>query len=252
VLASGAGGLAVVRALARVLPHEDVVFLADHAYAPYARRPGRVVVDRVGRLAAGLVGDGAKLIVLASPAATLDALADLRARLPVPVVGFDGLLAHAGALARGGAVGVVVGEGCVRGVPFTRDLRAQRGARTALVAAWPGLREAVEAGHAASPEVRRLVHREVEALAHAGAAAVALCCPHASAVRAAVEAAAGPRLPVLDACDVVARRVRAALVRDGMVARRRRPGRPVVESTDPARGGAGVASGLPERPARRD
>src|SRR3954469_14872996 len=99
VLASGSGGLATVRELVRLLPHEDVLFLADPAYAPYARRPARVVVDRTARLAAGLVEDGAKVVVLASQAATLDALGEIRRRLPVPVFGMDALLLQAGAVA---------------------------------------------------------------------------------------------------------------------------------------------------------
>jgi glutamate racemase len=41
VVASGSGGLTVARMITARLPHEDVVALCDHAYAPWGRRPGR-------------------------------------------------------------------------------------------------------------------------------------------------------------------------------------------------------------------
>jgi hypothetical protein len=60
--------------LQRLMPREDVVLIADHAYAPYARRPGAVVCDRVTHMVEALRREyGCKLVVLASLQATLDA-----------------------------------------------------------------------------------------------------------------------------------------------------------------------------------
>jgi len=50
ILAEGWEGLRVADELQRLMPREDVVLLADHAYAPYARRPGAVVCDRVAHM----------------------------------------------------------------------------------------------------------------------------------------------------------------------------------------------------------
>src|SRR5262245_66210850 len=80
VVASGSGGLAVARTIAARLPHEDLVVLCDHAYAPWGRRPGRAVTARVGVLADDLAAHGPKLVVLASAQGTLDALDGLRRR----------------------------------------------------------------------------------------------------------------------------------------------------------------------------
>jgi glutamate racemase len=106
----------------RLLPREDVVVLADHAYAPYARRPGAVVCDRVGHMVEALrVQYGCKLVVLASLQATLDSGA------AVAAVGMSLAPAVArAAAAAGGVVGVWVEPGSVRGPQLRAELRRAR------------------------------------------------------------------------------------------------------------------------------
>ena len=99
VVASGSGWLTVARMITARLPHEDVVALCDHAYAPWGRRPGRAVAMRVASLGNDLAAHGPKLVVLASAQGTLDALDALRAALAVPVVGMDGLVSFAASAA---------------------------------------------------------------------------------------------------------------------------------------------------------
>ncbi len=122
ILAEGWEGLRVAHHLQRLLPREDVVVLADHAYAPYARRPGAVVSDRVLRLVETLRREhGCKLVVLASLQATLDAGAAAGA------VGMTLAPAVArAAAAAGGTVGVWIEPESVRGPQLRAELRRAR------------------------------------------------------------------------------------------------------------------------------
>ena len=65
VFDSGVGGLSVWREIARQLPHESIVYLADQAHVPYGSRQ----LAQVRELAAGvtrfLLRQGAKTIVIA-------------------------------------------------------------------------------------------------------------------------------------------------------------------------------------------
>jgi glutamate racemase len=123
----------------------------------------------------------------------------------------------------------------VRGLPFARAVRRARGASPVVAAEWPFLRDLVEGGRAATPEARDLVAREVAALRAGGVGAIALACAHAAGVAPLVVAAAGRHLPVFDAAALAAARARDILVRRGLLARRRRPGRQLDLSTAPAR-----------------
>ena len=144
---------------------------------------------------------------------------------------------------------VVVGESCVRARPFVQALRRQRSGAHARVEAWPGLRELVEAGRDGA-RARRLVERHVAALRGAGVGAVALGCAHAAAVAPLVAEAGGTDLAVVGPEAVLVERVRLALRGHGLVVHgRRRSGRVLVLSSDPARA-AGLAAALPGLRAR--
>jgi glutamate racemase len=108
--------------LQRLMPREDVVVIADHAYAPYARRPGAVVCDRVAHMVEALRREyGCKLVVLASLQATLDSQG------AVGAVGMTLAPAVArAAAAAGGTVGVWVEPGSVRGPQLRTELRRAR------------------------------------------------------------------------------------------------------------------------------
>jgi glutamate racemase len=194
--------------------------LCDDAYAPYARRRPDVVVQRVTNLLGQLRGDGAKILLLASPQAVLDAFA---AQPPgsVALVGFEAPIPQAGAACGGGAVAAVVVAGSVRGRVFGQALRRQRGASAIHVEEWP-LDEAA-------------ARERVPALIAAGVGALALTSPALSQLRPAIEGSAGGALAIVEAADVAAARVQRGLRHAGLLARRRRPGRLVVLSSNPTR-----------------
>jgi glutamate racemase len=225
ILAEDAHGILVARALQRLLPREDLLLLCDDAYAPYARRRPDVVVQRVTNLLGQLRADGAKILVLASPQAVLDAFA-AQPSGRVALIGLEAPIPQAGAACGGGAVAAVVVAGSVRGRTFGQALRRQRGASAIHVEEW-SLDEAA-------------ARERVPALIAAGVGALALTSPALSQLRPAIEEAAGGGLPIIEAGDVAAARVQRTLRHAGLLARRKRPGRLIVLSSNPTQSVAGL------------
>src|SRR5919206_557131 len=95
VFDSGVGGLTVLHECLVTMPHEDFVYLGDHARLPYGPRP----LDEVRRFAheigAYLEAQDVKLVVVACNSATSAALPQLQEELRVPVVGVITPEAHA-------------------------------------------------------------------------------------------------------------------------------------------------------------
>ena len=85
VFDSGIGGLTVVSALRRELPGEDLVYLGDTARVPYGGKSRGTIERYSEEIAALLVGEGAKMVVVACNTASALALARLREVLSVPV-----------------------------------------------------------------------------------------------------------------------------------------------------------------------
>ena len=95
VFDSGVGGLTVLHECLVTSPHEDFVYLGDHARLPYGPRPLGEVRRFAREIGAYLEAQGVKMIVAACNTATSAALPELQEGLAVPVVGVITPEAHA-------------------------------------------------------------------------------------------------------------------------------------------------------------
>src|SRR2546430_7256266 len=111
---SGVGGLTVLHECLVTLPHEDFVYLGDHARLPYGPRPLQEVRGFASEIGAFLEAQNVKLIVVACNTATSAALPQLQEELTVPVIGVIAPEAHAAVLAtRNRRVGLLATQGTV-------------------------------------------------------------------------------------------------------------------------------------------
>ncbi len=89
VFDSGVGGLSVLLALQRELPHEHFVYVADNGHAPYGERDDAHVLGRSHVIADYLIASHRiKALVVACNTATAAAIHTLRAAYPdLPIIG---------------------------------------------------------------------------------------------------------------------------------------------------------------------
>jgi glutamate racemase len=88
VFDSGLGGLTVYREIARVLPHADLLYVADDAFFPYGGRDEPALIARVVSLMGELIAaHRPDLVVIACNTASTLVLPHLRARFALPFVG---------------------------------------------------------------------------------------------------------------------------------------------------------------------
>jgi glutamate racemase len=146
VFDSGIGGLSVLRALRAQLPHENFVYFADSANAPYGERGEDFVLERSLAIAAHLIAQHRiKALVVACNTATAAAVRTLRAHYPhLPLVGIEPAIKPAAALTKTRRVGVVATRGTIESEKLAR-LIASHGAGVDFVCqACPGLAKAIE------------------------------------------------------------------------------------------------------------
>ena len=87
VFDSGFGGLTVLRALLPLIPGARFLYLGDTARLPYGAKSQQTIARYAVSSAAFLLAQGADLYVVACNTATALALPELRAALPIPVIG---------------------------------------------------------------------------------------------------------------------------------------------------------------------
>ena len=143
---SGVGGLSVLRQLLIHLPHEDMVYLADTAWAPYGERSSADIAARSLQITSYLVAQHhIKALVVACNTATAQAVQALRQGWPdLPLIGIEPAIKPAAKITRTGHIGVLATQGTVRSAKFQQLAENWRGNSTLHVQACNGLALAIE------------------------------------------------------------------------------------------------------------
>lgn len=206
VFDSGVGGLSILAALRRALPHVDLIYVADQAHVPYGPRSLEQVRQFSHAITRFLLAQRAGLIVVACNTASAAALLDLRRAYPhLPFVGMEPAVKPAAEHTHTGVVGVLATPATFQGAlyasvveRFARDVRV-------LQATCAGLVECIEAGDLDGPAPRRILTNALQPMLAAGIDAVVLGCTHYPFVTPLIAELAGPGVRVIDPAPAVAR-----------------------------------------------
>ena len=205
---SGAGGLAVLAEVRRLLPGEDVVYYADTAHFPYGPKPSADIRARAEAVTRELLARGAKIIVVACNTATSAAIAHLRAQFDVPFVGMEPALKPAAEGTLSGKIALLVTPGTARGEKLAALIDRYGAEVSVTTIEAPGLAERVEAGETDGAAMRGLLTRYLAPLRDSGADVLALGCTHYAFLRSAIEEVVGEGVSVIEPSAAVARQVR--------------------------------------------
>src|SRR5450830_1327512 len=192
VFDSGVGGLSVLRHIHALLPQETLVYFADSAFAPYGNKPEAAVTARSLAIAAFLIDQGAKALVVACNTATV-------------------------AASRNGKVAVMATDGTLAGAKF--QLLHQQLSQTSnaqfLLRGCTGLADQIEFGQRDSAATSAMLRKYILPLIDQGADTLVLGCTHYPLVRPAIEAilheAGAAHVVLVDTGDAVARQLQRLL-----------------------------------------
>lgn len=128
VFDSGIGGLTVLAALMKALPHERFVYLGDTARLPYGTKSAQTVARYAAQAAQALLAQDVKCLVVACNTAASVGLDAVRARAAgLPVIGVIEPGAQAACAAtRSGYIAVIGTEATVRGGAYQCAILARR------------------------------------------------------------------------------------------------------------------------------
>lgn len=237
VFDSGVGGFSVLRAVRKLLPAEDVVYLADQEFGPYGDRTLDDVRVRGERISRFLIGEGAKSIVVACNSASAAALHHLRRLHPaLPFIGMEPAVKPAALATETGVVGVLATEATFQGELFASVVDRHANGTEVIAQACPGLAAAIEA---AADDVDLLLAEYTRPLVIGGADVIVLGCTHYALVADRIRALVGEDVEVIDPAPAVARQLRRVLARYDALAPGGRSGAVEFRTTgDPKRFGS--------------
>jgi len=217
VFDSGVGGLTVLHECLVTMPHEDFVYLGDHARLPYGPRP----LDEVRRFAheigAFLEGQDVKLVVVACNSATSAALPQLQEELTVPVVGVITPEAHAAVQAtRNRRIGLMATQATVEAGRYAKLVGDLDAGVQLFPVACPRLVPLIESDDPFSAQTTEAVREYAAPLKDAGVDTVILGCTHYPLIRPIFQRVFGRDVTLVFSAEETAREVAETLARKGI------------------------------------
>jgi glutamate racemase len=217
VFDSGVGGLTVLHECLVTMPHEDFVYLGDHARLPYGPRPLDEVRAFAREIGAYLEAQDVKLIVVACNTATSAALPELQATLAVPVVAVLTPEVHAAVQAtRNRRIGLLATQGTVESGRYGELVRALDAGVTFFPVACPRLVPLIEGDDPYGEETERAVREYAAPLKDAGVDTVVLGCTHYPLIRPIFQRVLGRDVTLVFSAEETARDVAETLARKGI------------------------------------
>jgi glutamate racemase len=225
VFDSGVGGLSVLREIHRLLPGEDLIYVADSGHAPYGDKPAAFVQARAEHILRQLRRAGCKAVVVACNTVTGLSIQALRAQHPGwPLVAIEPAVKPAAALTRSGVMGVLATRNTVASPGLTRLIAEHAAGVQVLRQACPGWVERVERGELDGPDTEAAVADRVQPLLDAGADVLVLGCTHYPFLLPVIQRIAGPCVAILDPAPAVARELARRLTEARLLNSRPRGG----------------------------
>jgi glutamate racemase len=205
VFDSGVGGISVLQHIHALLPHEQLLYVADSKYAPYGNKSPDEIQARCFVIADFLIAKAAKAIVVACNTATAAAIDAMREKYTVPIIGMEPAVKPAAEASRNGIIGVLATTGTLKSAQFAGLLESYGRNVKVVTQACVGLVECIERGELNAENTMKLVQHYCQPLLDEGADTIVLGCTHYPFLRPLIEQVVGPRVALIDTGAAVAK-----------------------------------------------
>lgn len=212
VMDSGVGGISVLKHIRQQLPQENLIYYADSRYAPYGNRGPQEIQQRCFAIADFLIAQQVKAIVVACNTATAAAIAGMRARYSLPIIGMEPAVKPAAAATKNGIVGVLATVGTLKSAQFAALLESYGRNVKVITQGCVGLVECIERGELDAAHTRDLIQRYTAPLLAEGADTIVLGCTHYPFLRAHIQDIVGDHISIIDTGAAVAKQLQHKLI----------------------------------------
>ena len=208
---SGVGGISVLKHIHALLPHENLMYVADSKYAPYGNKTAEEITARCFELADYLIAKNVKALVVACNTATAAAINAMREKYSLPIIGMEPAVKPAAEASKNGVIGVLATVGTLKSAQFAALLESYGRNVKVVTQACLGLVECIERGELDTPETKALIRQYTSPLLAEGADTIVLGCTHYPFVKDAIREILGDKVTLIDTGAAVAKQLKRQL-----------------------------------------
>ncbi len=224
VFDSGVGGISVLQHIHALLPHEQLLYVADSSHAPYGSKTPEEIQSRCFEIADFLIAKGVKALVVACNTATAAAIDRMRAKYPLPIIGMEPAVKPAAAASKNGVIGVLATVGTLKSAQFAGLLESYGRNVKVVTQGCIGLVECIERGELNTQGTRKLLEQYCQPLLNEGADTIVLGCTHYPFVKPLIQQIVGENVTLIDTGAAVARHLQKRLADLGLLSQQQESG----------------------------
>lgn len=214
VFDSGIGGLTVVAELRKALPTERILYVGDTARVPYGGKSPETVTRYAREISELLVGERAKLIVVACNTASALALPSLAPGSTVPMIGvLEPGAAAAVKATRSGKIGVIGTRATIASDAYGKAIRRINPELDVTAVACPLLVPLIEEGLFEDEVTETLLRRYLDPMLRQGIDTLVLGCTHYPLLKKTIASICGHKVTLVDSAENCALAVKELLSR---------------------------------------
>ena len=233
---SGLGGLTILKALRRTLPHENLIYFGDSANVPYGSKSKQTVTRFSIDIARFLESQGVKMIVVACNTASALALPTLRKQCHVPVIGvIEPGAKKAAASTKNGRIAVLGTEGTVKSNAYAAAILKYNPHARIKQQSCPLFVPLVEENWTKKPAALLIAQDYLSSVRRHRADTVILGCTHYPVLKKVIAHVLGPKVTLIDSAQTVAQAVQTFLRENNIQETVGKGKLTVYASDDPAR-----------------
>lgn len=205
VFDSGLGGLTILNALRRTLPHENLIYFGDTANVPYGSKSKEAVTRLSLAIGHFLQEQNVKLIVVACNTASAQALDELKKKLAVPVMGvIEPGATKAVNVTKNGHIAVLGTEGTVNSKAYPKALLKKLPNAHIIQQACPLFVPLVEENWTNKPAAELIAREYLLPIQQSKADTVILGCTHYPVLKEVLARILGAQVNLVDSADTLA------------------------------------------------
>ncbi len=214
---SGLGGLTIYNEIHKLLPHENIIYLADSKNAPYGGKPKEQIIEISVKNTEFLLKNDCKLIVVACNTASTNAVKYLREHYEVPIIRVQPAIKPAALNSKTKVVGMLATKGTLESeLLFETAQRFASGVKV-VERVGEGLVDLIENGKMESPEMTQLLKKYVEPMLDHNIDQLVLGCTHYPFLTEQIREITGEGVQIIDSGEAIARQTRVILEQEGLL-----------------------------------
>ena len=208
---SGIGGITIYEEIHKLLPKENIIYLADSKNAPYGEKTKEKIIKISVKNTDFLIKNGCKLIVVACNTASTNAVKYLRENYSIPFIRVQPAIKPAAINSKTKTVGILATKGTLKSDLLLETSQKFAQGVKVIHQIGEGLVTLIEEGKIHSDEMKNLLKRYIQPMLDKNIDYLVLGCTHYPFLTSEIKKIIGEKVKILDSGEAIARQTKVIL-----------------------------------------